>query len=82
MRAGLAGGGQLPSKTTIGCVADLQGEPTLKEFTINADGVTFWFDRYEASDGACSVTSVTIDWATAAPYLTSIGADLRKAAKS
>jgi pimeloyl-ACP methyl ester carboxylesterase len=82
MKSGLACGGQLPSKTTNGGVAVLQGDPALKDFTVNADGVTFWFDRYEASDGACSVASVTIDWATAQPYLTSMGADLRKAARS
>lgn|GEM_PF-2491557 len=82
MKGGLAAGGQLPSKTPVRCNADLQGNPALKDFTVDVDGVTFWFNKYEVAAGACSGTSVTLNWAAAEPYLTSLGADLRKAATS
>jgi hypothetical protein len=82
MKGGLAAGGQLPSKAPNRCKADLQGNPVLNNFTVDVDGITFWFNKYEVAAGACSGTSVTLNWAAAEPYLTNLGADLRKAATS
>ena len=77
---GLAAGGRLPSETTGRCEAESVDRKALGDYTVDRDGVTFWFDRYQAAIGACSQTAVTMSWAAVRPHLTALGQDLRTAA--
>ena len=80
---GVAPGGQTPQQTTDRCDflgAEFLEPASLKDYTASRYGITFWFDRYEASYGACSQTSITMTWREVAPFLTAAGKDLRMAA--
>lgn len=83
---GLTVGGQLPYETTDREYPDQTSLPlaraALKDYTIDPHGVTFWFDKFEASvPGAADQTSVTVPWFTLRPVLRAEGQKMRLAAR-
>ena len=52
----------------------------VKDYTAGWQGITFWFDRYQASYGACSQTWITLTWQEVGPFLTATGRNLRMVA--
>ena len=74
LREAVADGVELPDGGQCGAV--LVERPPLDDWTLDADGITFWFDKYQLSAGMCGVTLATVQWESFSQFLTEKGRNL------